>query len=141
MKAKFIVFAFIAAVLTACNSNEPSRKELIGTWSEPYHINTMVKTVTFNEDGTLIFSNKPDTTWNPVIDEAGDYAQLHYSVINHKLHFSGETRPYPSADTKPFAFTTDYSIVNNVLTIDSFSYDGGANSKFYKPLILYKSPK
>lgn len=126
-------------MFAACNSNIPDEKrQLIGTWSEPYHVNIMVKSITFNEDGTLIYIDKPDTTWNTVVDDAGNSAKLNYSVKNDKLIITGYTRPYPSDDTKPFSFTSGYNIVENTLTIDSFSYDGGDRSSFYKPLKLIK---
>ena len=38
---------------------------------------------------------------------------------------------------EPFTFSTGYSIEGNVLTIDSFSYDGGYSID-YKQVILYK---
>lgn len=88
MKAKFIVFTFIAAVLTACNSDEPSRKELIGTWSaEPASALEDIKSLTFIEDGSLIYRDKPNAT----IAYPGIYAELNYTVPDkNKLCFSGK---------------------------------------------------
>ncbi len=138
----FAVLAFIATILVACNGNEPEQNELIGTWSEPYHVETYVKTFTFCKNDTLIYTNKPDTTWDIVVDDAGQEAKLHYSVKNHQLHISGERNIFDESTSKfvrePFAFSTGYSIENNVLTLDSFSYDGGLYSRYYKPVILYK---
>ncbi len=75
-------------------------------------------------------------------DYAGEFAQLRYTAKNHQLHISGERKYYDNTIGKmayePFTFSTGYSIKENVLTIDSFSYDGGYDSKYYKPVILYK---
>lgn len=141
MKTKFFLFALVVAFM-ACSTNDPEKKELLGTWSEPYHVDIMVKTMTFNDDGTLTYTNRPDTTWDVVIDYAGEFAQLRYTAKNHQLHISGERKDYDNTIGKmvyePFTFSTGYSIKENVLTLDSFSYDGGYDSKYYKPLILYK---
>ena len=88
-----------------------------------------------------IIKKKPDTTWSTVIDEAGRFATLRYSVKNNKLHFSGENSVWSEETSHyedvPFSFATNYSIQGNVLTIDSFAYDGGLNTLF-KSLTLYK---
>ena len=91
MKTKFFLFALVVAFM-ACSTNDPEKKELLGTWSEPYHVDIMVKTMTFNDDGTLTYTNRPDTTWNVVIDYAGEFAQLRYTAKNHQLHISGERK-------------------------------------------------
>ena len=143
MKTKIFLFSVLALFFAACNNNEPENKELLGTWSEPYHVNIYVKTITFWDNDTLAYTNKPDTTWDIVVDDAGQFAKLRYSVNNHQLSISGERIVFDNSTSKfvhePFAFSTGYSIKDNVLTIDSFSYDGGLNSKYYKPVILYKS--
>ncbi len=142
MKTKFFLFAVVMAMCVACNTNNPESKELIGTWSEPYHVENMVKSITFNENGTLIYTNKPDTTWPVVIDYAGEFAELQFVAKNHQLRISGERNVFDESTLhfvrEPFAFSTGYSIEGTVLTLDSFSYDGGLDSKYYKPLILYK---
>ena len=142
MKTKFFLFAMVAVFFAACNNNEPEQKKLIGTWSEPYHVNIDVKAITFCDDDTLLYTNKPDTTWDIVIDEAGQFARLRYVANNHRLSISGDRIVFDNLTSKyvrePFAFSTGYFIKDNVLTIDSFSYDGGLNSRYYKPLILYK---
>jgi hypothetical protein len=142
MKTKIFLFSVLALLFAACNTNEPENKELLGTWSEPYHVNIYVKTITFWDNDTLAYTNKPDTTWDVVVDDAGQFAKLRYSVNNHQLSISGERIVFDNSTSKfvhePFAFSTGYSIKDNVLTIDSFSYDGGLNSKYYKPVIFYK---
>lgn len=139
MKARFfLVVAFSAVLLMACNNDNPDRNALIGTWSEPYHVDITVKSIMFNANGTLEYLDVPDTTWETVIDWGGHSAKLNYVVKNNKLYFSGDSHPLPFVGSKPFAFSSEYSIENNMLTIDSFSYDGGIDSRFYKPLILYK---
>lgn len=143
MKKKLFLFAaVVATICVACTVNSPETKELIGTWSEPYHVETYVKTVTFYDGGTLVYTNKPDTTWSIVVDDAGEYAQLRYVASKHQLSISGERIVFDESTSRyvrePFTFTTGYAIKGNVLTIDSFSYDGGLNSRYYKPLILYQ---
>ena len=141
MKSKLFLLFALAVAFVACNTNDPERKELLGTWSEPYHVEIMVKTMTFNDDGTLTYTNRPDTTWDVVIDYAGEFAQLRYTAKNHQLHISGERKYYDNTIGKmayePFTFSTGYSIKENVLTLDSFSYDGGYSID-YKQVILYK---
>ena len=113
-------------------TTDPQQKELIGTWSEQYHVNINVASITFNEDGTLNYVNKPDTTWDVVNHWGGEYATMKYSVKNQKIAFFG------SYYSIPFAFSSGYSIKDNMLTIDSFAYDGGVNHAQFKQLILYK---
>lgn len=140
MKSKLFLLFALAVAFVACNTNDPERKELLGTWSEPYHVTMYVKTITFYDDGTLVYTNKPDTTWNTVVDDAGQEAKLHYSVKNHQLHISGERNIFDESTSKfvrePFAFSTGYSVEGNMLTIDSFSYNG--YSTYHKPVIVYK---
>lgn len=142
MKTKLFLFAAVVAMCVACNGNNPESKELIGTWSEPYHVEAYVKTITFYDDDTLVYCHKPDTTWSIVVDDAGDFARLRYVAKNYQLCISGERIVFDDSKSKyvhePFAFSTGYSIEGNVLTLDSFSYDGGINSRYYKPLVLYK---
>lgn len=128
---KILLFTISVVLCVACDTNDPQQKELIGTWSEQYHVNINVKSITFNADGTLNYVDKPDTTWDNIPDWGGNYATMKYSVKNQKLAFSGDRF------STPFSFSSDYSIKDNVLTIDSFAYDGGINTLF-KPLILYK---
>ena len=52
MKTKFFLFA-LAVALAACNTNAPEKKELIGTWSEPYHVAVNVKSITFDNNDSL----------------------------------------------------------------------------------------
>lgn len=52
MKAKFFLFA-LAVAFAACNTNAPEKKELIGTWSEPYHVTVNVKSITFDNNDSL----------------------------------------------------------------------------------------
>ena len=142
-KITLFIYVIFASLLVSCETSNPAeKKQLIGTWSEPYHVNNTVKSITFNNNDTLVYADKPDTTWNVVIDWGGQYARLRYIVNNHRLSISGERKDYDYTTGKivrePFAFSTAYSIEGNVLTLDSFSYDGGLNSRYYKPVILYK---
>ena len=136
------LFATMSLLLAACNTYEPIPNQLIGTWSEPYHVSIYVKSFTFYEDGRLEYQRIPDTTWNPVIDEAGDFGKLNFKVKNNKMYLSGMGL-YSKDDTSkyeyvPFEYVTDYSIMGNTLTIDSFSCDGGLLSRFYYNIKLLK---
>ena len=138
-----IHIVLIALFFASCNSNTPIEQKLIGTWSEPYHVNDMVKSMTFYEDGTVIYSNKPDTTWNTYPTYGGNYARLNYAIIeNGKLRFSGYAPKFstdsPYIDTVLFAFVSDFRIKAHTLTIDSFAYDGGTMTDFEKTLKLKK---
>ncbi len=140
MKSKFFLFAIVALALVACNNNEPQEK-LIGTWSEQYNIKFTVKSLTFNTNGTLTYVDKPDTTIDNIITWGGDSLDLKYAVKkDNKLYIYGEypRLPMVGQESKPFAYTTGYTIEGNTLILDSFSYAGDLGGIFYKPLILYK---
>ena len=144
-RANFLIIVAIVAMITACNPDQPkSQQQLIGTWSEPYNVKDAVKEFTFNEDGSLIYINKHDSTWTgPVQQWAPTYANLFFSLTDdEKLCISGRGRSIDTeektVDSIPFTFITDYSIKGNKLTIDSFSYDGGLETIFYKSLQLEK---
>lgn len=138
---KLIFLAAVAGIFIACEAISPEEKALIGKWSEQYHVDINVESITFDEEGFARYQEKPDTTWDVVFDWGGNYATLKYSVKNNKLHFSGENRVFNEETSHyedvPFSFVTDYSIQGNVLTIDSFSYKGGLKTLF-KSLTLYK---
>ena len=137
MKKKLFILIALAAFFCACDTDKPKNEQIIGTWSEQDHATSFVKFFCFNEDGTLQYYKKPDTTM-PGPDEAGEGATLHYSLTDEdKLLFYGEVMDLAN-NLNPFAFVSDYSIKGNVLTIDSFAYDGGIHTKFYKHLKLYK---
>ena len=142
-KKAFFLFAALSLMLAACNTNEPTNESIIGTWSEPYHVKDGVKSITFNEDGTLFYLHKVDTTWSiqPTIAPIG--ANQYYSITeDDKLCISGRGRyvdiEAQKVDTLPFMFITDYNIKGDTLTIDTFAYDGGLESRFIKSIILYK---
>lgn len=133
---KFLFLALMACAFIACDKKvAPQQKAIIGKWSEMYQVYSPGKSLTFYEDGSLYYEHRPDTTHEPILTYGGDEASLNYIVRNQKLHISGKTKNYPFIDTNSFAFTTGYTIDDNILYIDSFSIDG---SKFYKSLILYK---
>ena len=133
----------ILLFLASCDSNNPDPDRLIGTWSEPYNVNEMVKSLTFNHDGTLIYIDKPDTTRPFVITYGGEYKQLHYSVQESQLYISGYNKVITVGDTIKtdsiaFNYSTSYSIKGNVLTIDRFSYDYSLVTPVISPFVLYK---
>ncbi|MBR4563327.1 MAG: hypothetical protein IKO26_02620 [Paludibacteraceae bacterium] len=140
---KLFIFAALAVLFAACTTPEPKPSNLIGYWSQPYHVYSFIKTMTFNEEGTLIYREKVDTTHVPIWTAAPDYAKLNYFVTDdNKLCISGRGRyidiEAQTIDTVPFSFITDYTIKGKTLTIDSFSLDGGLEHKFEKRIILYK---
>lgn len=142
---KIFLFAVVALMSVACNSNAPeSKQQLVGIWSEPYHVKDAVQEFTFNENGTLIYIHKHDSTWTGIVHQwAPSYADLQYSVTNdEKLRISGKGRTVDieaqTVDSVNFTFVTDYTIKGNTLTIDSFSYDGGLLSRFYYNIKLEK---
>ena len=141
MKKNFILLAACIVCFAACNVNNPEKKELIGTWSEPYHVNMTVKSIAFYEDGTLYYCDKADTTWENIIDWGGDHAEMQYTIKKQQICFSGQyffLNDEARRDSAIFKFNSGYSIEGNTLTIDSFAYDGGLISSFVKPLVLEK---
>jgi len=140
MKKIFIVMS-LALAMTACKTNSPEQNKLIGTWHEPYHMTETVKTLRFNSNGTLLYVEKPDTTWTVTEEWGGKEATLNYSVQKGQLHFSGYGTRYDNrtskTDTLAFNYSSGYSLKGTTLIIDSFSYDGGITTQFYT-LKLYK---
>lgn len=145
MKAvKFFYFAVMALAFASCNTLTPPKKELIGTWTS--HGQEIVRSMTFNADGTLIYRENRDTTWTgekTATDVIGKY-ELRYTITDDdKLCFAGKG-VYVLPETQeammyPFKFRTDYSLQGNKLTIDSFACDGGLLIKnFIKSLQLEK---
>ena len=144
MKIKFVrcllecVCALVVLILNGCNDNNFESIQLLGIWKEKYHEKEMVKSISFEKNGILVYTEKPDTTWPTVIDFAGNYATLHYAVKENKLFISGNSSVSSSNEAKPFKFCTDYTINGSILSIDSFSYNGGIDNTFIKNMILYK---
>lgn len=115
---KFFVFATMAIILVSCNKNEPEQNAvLIGTWSEPYHVNVMVRSITFNADGTARYNYERDTTYHVQSEYSGYYVDFKYSVEGQNmLHCSSLEKPY---DYEPFDYKTSFSIRNDTLSVDS----------------------
>lgn len=138
---KFLFFALMAVVLGACSTNNPEKNELIGKWSEPYHVKNTVRSITFDADGYLNFVEKMDTTWEIIPDWGGIYAKMKYSVKKQRITFSGYylyINENARRDSMFYTFVSGYSVNDNMLTIDSFSCDGGIMTPYIKPLTLYK---
>ena len=86
---KFLFLALMACALIACDKKvAPQQKTIIGKWSEAYHVNTVVKSLTFYEDSVLNYEEKPDTTWENIPDWAGNYATLNYTIRGNKINIS-----------------------------------------------------
>ena len=138
---KILLFVAMVVLFASCNQNNPEQEQLVGAWSEPFHVNTMVKSITFYDNGMLIYTDSPDTTWPQVIDYAGVFAKMKYKLKNNQLHFSGMynyINENAKRDSIPFSFSSGYTIKDNTLTIDSFAYDGGINTLYVKPLVLHR---
>lgn len=119
---RFVNYAVVALmffVLSACERPNPTPNNILGMWYEQAEGAT-IKSLLFQEDGTLLFRWSPDPTSQIIIDWGGEYNILHYVLDNEKVVIS------VSSDTEEVEFTyqTPYSISNNILTIDSFVYEG-----------------
>ncbi|MBR6018565.1 MAG: hypothetical protein IK073_08095 [Paludibacteraceae bacterium] len=121
MKTKIFLIAGLLAVLcTACETNEPIEKQLIGRWSEPYHVKDMITSITFRKDGSALYQVIPDTT---VLDKddiiyPGDSVNFNYSVIgSNKLHCYYDETFW----NLPIESTTTFRIIGDTLIIDSLS--------------------
>lgn len=126
-------------IITPDSPQEISKEDLFGTWSEHYNQGAFkVKSLTFQADGVLIYTEKPDTTNNIVLTEAPNSIMLQYVVKDSKLQISGECTKYPfgaPSYTETFTYSTGCSIKDDELTLYMFSYDGVVT---IKPFILYK---
>lgn len=136
MKTKLFILGLfgIASFFVSCKPVEPDHSQLIGTWTEEYHINPSVTSLSFGESGVVNYIVKPDTTW-PSYPTGGFSTTLQYSVTKDNKLLFYNTKNEKDSEVTPFEYKTDYSITANKLTIDSFSYDGVI---FSKSLILFK---
>lgn len=118
---------------------ELSKEQLLGTWSEHYDQGSFkIKSLTFQEDGVLVYTEKPNTTNNIVLPEAPTSIMLQYDVKDGKLQISGECTKYPfdaPSYTETFTYTTGCVIKDDELTLYLFSYNGVST---IQPFILYK---
>lgn len=115
---KYLLFVVMAFVLGACSINNPEANELIGTWSEPYHVETMVKSIVFTNDGMACYKYQPDTTYDVIITYSGYYVNFQYSVLkNNRLRCTSMKQGV--IDDVPFDYVTSYSIDKDTLTLDS----------------------
>lgn len=112
--------------------------ELIGYWSDEYDEHNITKTsrilMHLDESNEVIYQVLPKGADHPVLFTS----LLEYEVTPDKgvvrFHNSYIKGFYP--DSATFDFTTGYTREGLTLTLDSFSYDGGANSPFIKPLVM-----
>lgn len=118
---KILLFTTLALMFVACNTNSPEQARLVGVWSEPAG-NATIKTLVFRSNGTLIYTDKPDSTVSPIIDWGGDYAELNYKVTKDQITVSG-TRKESNKEV-PFEYNTEYAVNRDTLTIKRFSHNG-----------------
>lgn len=151
MKTKVFILAAMMVLVAACNKDTPtqpaletqksnvvSQEMLLGTWSEPFHVSSVVRSLNFKEDGTLIYGEQPDTTFNIVFLWAPTSTVMQYEIKDNKLYVSGECTRYPldaPSYTEHFTIVCGCNVYDNKLSVDSFSCDG---ERFIKPLVLYK---
>lgn len=151
MKTKVLILAVLAILIAACSKDTPTQpqmdlqnqevitqEKLLGSWSEPFHVTSVVRSLLFKEDGTLIYGEQPDTTFNIVFPWAPTSTVMQYEIKSNKICISGECTKYPldgPSYTESFSYTTGCSIHDDELSIESFSYDGVTT---IKPLVLYK---
>ena len=137
MKTKIFLLAGLLAVLcTACETNEPIEKQLIGKWSEPYHVNSMVKSIVFNSDGTALYTWLPDTTLSVIPTGGGICWYFNYTIKGDKLYcVADENNVNPQLQPE---LITGFRIEENVLTLDTFHNSIDLSNKPTNPLILYK---
>ena len=117
---RFVNYAVVALmffVLSACERPNPTPNNILGMWYEQAEGAT-IKSLLFQEDGTLLFRWSPDPTSQIIIDWGGEYNILHYVLDNEKVVIS------VSSDTEEVEFTyqTPYSISNNILNIKKKEY-------------------
>lgn len=113
---------------------------LAGYWSDEYNIDNTPKTSRIvihfeeEEDGSVLYREYPIGADHPGLFSS----LLEYEVTPEKgrvrFHNSYIKGIYPDSTT--FDFTTGYTRKGLTLTLDSFSYDGGVNSPFIKPLVM-----
>lgn len=137
MKYKIIILSILAiAFLASCNENNPEQNKLIGLWSEPYHVKEFVKSLDFKSNDTVVYIDKVDTTWNSMITVAPTEVFLSYSIRDNQLTLSRfAVSDPPLIPDKSFTFTTGFVIKREILTLDSFTYNGDV---WIKPFVLEK---
>ena len=129
MKYKLVILSILViASLASCNTNNPEQNKLIGLWSEPHHVKDVVKSLDFKSDGTVVYTETDMEPTEAII--------LDYSIKDNQLTVSRfAVSDPPFIPDKSFTFTTGFVIKQEILTLDSFTYDGEI---WIKPLVLEK---
>ena len=119
---------------------DPEPTGIEGWWSDDlYDVNDTTKTsriVMLIAEDEILYKEYPRGVENrPSLSSA---LECEYEGSPEKgsirIHNSYIKDVYP--DTVTFDFTTGYTREGSFLTLDSFSYDGGVNSPFIKPLVM-----
>lgn len=113
---------------------------LMGYWSDEYNIDNTPKTsrivMHFDDSNDVIYKVLPiGANQSALLSSLLEYE---YDGTpekgNVRFHNSYIKDVYPDSTT--FDFTTGYTREGLTLTLDSFSYDGGINDQFIKPLVM-----
>ena len=119
---------------------DPEPTGIEGWWSDDlYDVNDTTKTskiVMLIAEDEILYKEYPRGVENrPSLSSA---LECEYEGSPEKgsirIHNSYIKDVYP--DTVTFDFTTGYTREGSILTLDSFSYDGGVNKPFIKPLVM-----
>lgn len=137
MKTNFVIFAVVMIAMTACRSKTPlnqqeinAKKQIVGVWNEIDKTDqSTIKSLVFTENGSLTFRWQADESGEIVIAWGGDYANLKYTVTDTKLSISS----CPDQEGKvSMAYASPYSLTEDILTIDSFTYSKNSLIKNFK---------
>ena len=121
MKKSFYFLLGLAAVLfSACERNTPDQNRLIGVWEDrPEEM--MIRSITFNSDGTACYKYIHDTTGVVQFDYYGYEVNYNYSILeNDQLLLVASEKQY-DPDNKDINYTTTFRVDVDTLVIDSLS--------------------
>ncbi len=122
MKKSFYFLLGLAAVLfSACEHNTPDQNRLIGVWEDrPEEM--MIRSFTFNLDGTACYKFIHDTTGVVRVGYYGYEVTYNYSIVDEdKLHLVATDEHLQSFDNKDIDYTTSFRIDADTLIIDSLA--------------------
>lgn len=116
MRKFYVLLAIFANLILAlaCNSGQPSKEQLVGTWKHPIQIGAISineseeatplyndEIFTFNEDGTFVFGEYGESS--PIYEVKGNW---NLSNDKKRIEFSYETGETSSIDIREFDGTS-----------------------------------